>query len=36
MMAWKVLDSIDVVGWGMQMFLNDSAKIVVSGADDKK
>lgn len=36
MMAWKVLDSIDVVEWSMQMFLNGSAEIVASGADNKK
>lgn len=36
MMAWNVLDSIDVTEWGMQMFPNDSAKIVASDADNKK
>lgn len=34
-MAWKVLDSIDVTEWSMRMFLNDSAKIGASGADNK-
>lgn len=34
-MAWKVLDSTDVTEWSMRMFLNDSAKIGASGADNK-
>lgn len=34
-MAWKVLDSTDVAQWGKGMFLADSAKIGVSGADNK-
>lgn len=34
-MAWEVLDSTDVAQWGKGMFLADSAKISVSGADNK-
>lgn len=31
-MTWEVLESMDVAGWGMGMFLNTSAKISAAGA----